>query len=64
MTFGLESNYEAATAANIGNHDPRSLYVVALGSSRAHYLTPRKEARDDVIAADVSRHVRPPRGSE
>ena len=43
----------ARTAANNGNHDPRLLYIIVLGSSRAHYITPRRDARDDVIAVDV-----------
>ena len=45
-------------ADNNGNHDPRLLYTVVLGSSRAHYITPRKDARDDVIAVDVRRNAR------
>jgi hypothetical protein len=40
-------------AANNGNHDPRLLYIVVLGSSRAHHITPKRDARDDVIAVDV-----------
>ena len=44
-------------AANNGNHDPRLLYIIVLGSSRAHYFTPRKDARDDVIAVDVICHL-------
>ena len=43
-------------AYNNGNHDPRLLYIIDLGSSRAHYGTPSMDARDDVIPADVSRH--------
>ncbi len=45
-----------ATATNIGNPDPRLSYMVGLGSSLARYITPRKDARDDVIAVDVRRH--------
>ncbi len=45
------------TADNNGNHDARLLYILVLGSSRAHYPTPRKDARDDVIAVDVICHL-------
>ena len=44
-------------AANNGNHDPRLLYIVVLGSSRAHHITPKRDARDDVIAVYVMRHL-------
>jgi hypothetical protein len=44
------------TSHNIGNHDARLLYIIDLASSRAHYSTPTKDARDDVIAVDVMRH--------
>ena len=50
--------HDAQTAANNGNHDPRLLYNIVLGSSRAHYISPRKDARNDVIAVDVMRHRR------
>ena len=50
-----------ARADNSWYHDARLLYRIDLASSRAHYRTPLKEARDDVISADVSRHVRPQR---
>ena len=43
------------TAANSWYHAARLLYTIDLASSRAHYGTPTKEARDDVIPADVSR---------
>ena len=53
----LGSEVGAAAAANNGNHDPRLLYNIVLGSSRAHYISPRKDARDDVIAVDVKRNA-------
>ena len=52
----LGSEVGAAAAPNNGNHDPRLLYILVLGSSRAHYSTPLMDARDDVIAADVRRN--------
>lgn len=58
MTPSCHHSYFGTTSHNNGNHGPRLLYMVDLGSSRAHYITPRKEARDDVIAADVSRNRR------
>jgi hypothetical protein len=47
---GSKTTLKPATAANNGNHDPRLFYIVVLGSSRVHYITPRKDARDNVIA--------------
>ena len=47
-----------ARADNSGYHDARLLYIMDLASSRAHYKTPSKEARDDVIPADVRRNRR------
>jgi len=45
-----------ARADNSWYHAARLLYKIELASSRAHYGTPLKEARDDVIPADVMRH--------
>ena len=45
-----------ARADNSWYHDARLLYRIDLASSRAHYGTPLKEARDDVIPADVMRN--------
>ena len=53
----FESLTHDPTAHNNGNHDPRLLHIVVRGSSRAHYITPRKDARDDVVRADVRQHA-------
>ena len=47
-----------ARADNSWYHDARLLYIMDLASSRAHSGTPLKEARDDVIPADVICHAR------
>ena len=46
-----------ARSDNSGYHDARLLYIIDLASSRAHYGTPLKDARDDVIPVDVRRNA-------
>ena len=49
--------WAARAADNSGYHDARLLYIIDLASSRAHCRAPSKEARDDLIAADVIRKL-------
>lgn len=55
--MSFKSEVEAAAAHNSTNHDAQHYINKVFASSRAHHITPRRDARDDVVRADVSRNL-------